>query len=337
MARYLVTGATGFLGGHLVEALCSHGHDVIALVRGLSAVELGDGVTVRRGDILEPDSIADAAAGTDGIFHCAGLVSRKRDDAELLRRVHVEGTRNVVRAARAAGVRRVVHASTSGTVAIGEDPDHLHTEDDPTPYGLVARFPYYRAKLYAEQAALEANGDGLEVVCVNPSLLLGPGDVRGSSSEDVRLFLERRIPAVPPGGLSFVDARDAAFAMRLAMDAGEPGQRYLVGACNATMRAFFERLERVSGVRAPIVPMPRSTTLARLGGDLLERAGARFGLDLGLDPVSLEMSALFWYVDSARAERVLGWRPRDPGETLHDTVDDLRKRGVVWPREEHDP
>src|SRR5215472_220774 len=273
---YLVTGATGFLGTHLVTSLLAHGQQVVALCRH-DEPELEElGASVRRGDVLDEASVRAAAAGCDGVFHCAGKVSRKTGDGEELYKLHVEGTRNVVAASRAAGVKRVVVASTSGTIAVSEDPSHVATEDDPPPVALLSRWPYYRTKLYGERVALEANGDGLDVVCVNPTLLLGPGDARDSSTGDVRLFLERRIPAVPPGGISYVDARDAAEAMRLAMDKGEPGAKYLVGACNVTLREFFARLERVSGVRAPWLPMPPVSLVTRLTKDAgaVARVGA---------------------------------------------------------------
>ena len=330
MARYLVTGATGFLGGHLVENLLGRGHEVVALARNVDG--LPEGAIARRGDVLDEASVGDAMAGCEGVFHCAGFVSRKPEDAEALHKVHVGGTKVVLAAARAAGCARVVHASTSGTVAVSDDPDHIATESDETPIGLVNRWPYYRAKLFAERVALEANGDGLEVVSVNPTLLLGPGDLRGSSTEDVRNFLERKIPAVPAGGISFVDARDAAEALRLAMDKGTPGERYLVGAVNLTLREFFARLERISGVRGPWLPMPRvPVDLAKTGTKVLDDAMRRLGLSLPVDPISLDMANFTWYLDASRAEQVLGWTARDPSRTLLDTVDDLRARGVVWP------
>ena len=319
--RFLVTGATGFLGTHLVASLEARGHDVMPFSRATG------------GDVLDVERVRAAAAGCDGAFHCAGKVSRKPGDAEALYRLHVEGTKNVLDACADAGVRRVVIASTSGTVAVSDSPDHVATEDDDTPIGIVSRWPYYRAKLFAERAALGRNREGFEVVSVNPSLLLGPGDVHGSSTEDVRLFLEGAIPAVPAGGLSFVDARDAAEAMCQAMERGRGGERYLVGACNLTMRDFFARLARVSGVRAPWLPMPKSREVARIGARMMERLAARVGVPARVDSVSVEMAQCFWYLDASKAERELGWTARDPGETLHDTVEDLRARGVVWPRE----
>ena len=335
MSRYLVTGATGFLGAHLARSLRAHGHEVVALCRGDAAPDT-EGVVLRRGDVLHEGSVRDAAAGCEGVFHCAGKVSRKKEDAETLYRLHVDGTKNVLAACKAAGVRRAVVASTSGTIAVSDDPDHVATETDETPLALVSRWPYYRAKLFAERAALEASEPGFEVVCVNPTLLLGPGDVHGSSTDDVRLFLEGKIPAVPSGGISFVDARDAAEAMRLAMDKGVAGQRYLVGACNLTLREFFGRLARISGVRAPWLPMPRAPELTRVGAEVMGKLASRLGLSMPVDAVSLDMGSYYWYLDATLAERELGWTSRDPMTTLADTVEDLRARGVVWPRAESD-
>ena len=326
--KALVTGATGFLGKHLLDALVARGHAVVALARSPGRLAPRAGVTAVQGDILDPSSLAAAAEGCEAVFHCAGVVSRDPGDGELLWRTHVLGTRNVVEAARAAGARRLVHASTSGTVAISEDATQVGREDDPVPYALIERFPYYRSKLYAEQEALRANDDALSVVCVNPSLLLGPGDELGSSTGDVVNFLERRIPAVPAGGVAYVDARDAAEAMVLAYEKGAPGRRYLINASNCTLREFFDRLERVTGVKAPTLRLPPSRALATFGARLME-AGARVaGVKAPVDAASVEMSQLYWYCDSGRANRELAWSARDPIATLADTVDDLRARGT---------
>jgi dihydroflavonol-4-reductase len=342
---HLVTGATGFLGRHLVRTLLDHGDSVVALVRK-TARDLPPEVRQVEGDVLDRASVERALDGVSSLFHCAGKVSRRPEDAEDLHRLHVEGTKNVLDACIAKGVRRAVVASTSGTVAVGDDPDRIYTEEDEAPIGLLNRWPYYRSKLFAERAALERHGKVMEggavfeVVVVNPTLLLGPGDVNGSSTDDVRLFLERKIPAIPPGGLSYVDVRDAAEGMRLAMERGVGGRRYLLGACNMTLREFFARLERVSGVRGPMLPVPRAPQfakevreLARTGAQMLERFALRVGLPVAVDPVSLDMASFYWYLDASLAENELGWTPRDPVETLVDTVRDLEERGVVWPRD----
>src|SRR5262249_50326665 len=144
-------------------------------------------------------------------------------------------------------------------------------------------------------------------------------------------FLEQKIPFVPAGGLSFVDARDAAHAMVLAMDRGRAGERYLVGAANLTFEAFLGRLGRLSGVAAPKLRLPKSAKLARAGAALMSRVAKHLPIELPLDPVSADMAQHFWYVDATKAETDLGWAARDPNETLAETIDDLRRRGVVWP------
>lgn len=319
--KYVVTGATGFLGAHVVRAVEAQGHEVVRYARSLG------------GDVLDEPRLRDALAGCQGVFHCAGKVSRKAEDAKALYRVHVDGTRTVLDACAQVGVRRIILASTSGVVAVSEDPAHVATENDPAPMGLIGRWPYYRAKLFAEQAALARSSASLEVVSVNPSLLLGPGDLNGSSTGDVRAFLEGAVHAAFAGGLSVVDVRDAAQAMWLAMARGRAGERYLVGACNLTLREFFGRLARVSGVPAPWLPVPRSRGFARAAATWMDRAASRLGLVSPVDPISAEMAQCFWYLDSTKAQLDLGFCARDPGETLYDTVEDLRSRGVVWPRD----
>jgi dihydroflavonol-4-reductase len=331
MTQVLVTGATGFLGRHLVTQLRAEGHDVVALCRREEPWLSALGVTVKQGDALDAASVRSAAEGAKVLYHCAGKVSRRPEDAEELYRVHVEGTKVTLDAARVAGVERVVYASTSGVVAVSEDRNDIRSERAPIPTSLIQRWPYYRSKLYAEGAALDRNGPSFEVVSVNPTLLLGPGDIHGSSTGDVVKFLERKVPFLPAGGMSFVDARDAAAAMILAAERGKGGERYLISAVNLTIEAFFARLERISGVKAPTLRTPRSLLLARAGADLLSRLQKHLSVEADLDRISAEMAQCFWYVDATKAQKDLGWIARDPGETLTETVADLRARGVVWP------
>ncbi len=329
MSRYLVTGATGFLGRHLIDVLLAGGHDVVALCRKQPS-DLPKAVKVELGDILSAEATAKAAANCEGVFHNAGRVSRRPEDADALFRVHVDGTKTVLDAARKAGVKRLVLASTSGTVAVSTKPKVIN-ETALAPQGILAGWPYYRSKLYAERAALEQNGQGIEVVSVNPSLLLGPGDVLGSSTGDIVKFLERRVPLIPAGGLSFVDARDAAMAMAAAMTKGRPGEKYLLGAKNLTFDVFFGMLERVSGVARPTMKAPKSLLLAQAGAEIMDRVSKHLKTESSLDRVSAEMAQHFWYVDSSKAMREIDFSPRDAMETLSDTVADLRARGVVWP------
>jgi len=323
VSTFWVAGATGFLGSHLVKALTERGHEVVA-------VSKSGGAGVRAVDVLDEQAVASSASGADGAFLVTGRVSRDKADAELLHRDNVLGTESALRGLRQAGVRRVVVASTSGTLAVSTDAERVADETCRAPLELIARWPYYRTKLYAERAALDANRPGeLEVVIVNPSLLLGPGDLRESSTGDVRLFLERSIPATPAGGMAFVDARDAALGMLQAFERGRAGERYLLNAKNLTVSAFFQRLERISGVKAPLLRLPASRPVALGINQLFTKAVEAIGGRAPVDPVSVEMAQYFWYCSAEKAERELGFVARDPGETLRDTIEDLVRRRVV--------
>jgi dihydroflavonol-4-reductase len=327
-SRFWVGGATGFLGSHLVRTLLDAGHDVVAVARSGGEVH---GLPVAVVDVLDEAAVAASAQGVDGAFLATGKVARGKDAAEELHRVNVLGTRHALAGLRRAGVPRVVVASTSGTIAVGTDPRQIYDETAQAPLELVAMWPYYRSKLYAEREALACHVTGqFEVVVVNPSLLLGPGDLRESSTGDVRRFLTRAIPAIPAGGVAFVDARDAAQGMLLAFERGKGGQRYLLNAKNLSIAALFRRLERISSVKAPLLQMPKSRPLAIGLGRLYTRAVRAIGGEPPVDEASLEMGQYFWYCDASKAERELGWSARDPGETLRETVDDLVARRVVY-------
>ncbi len=328
MRRVLVTGATGFLGAHLVKLLVARGERVRVLTRAAAAPELDDlDVEIVEGSIGKASVVREAVDGVDAVYHCAGLVSRDHDAASQIYRLHVDATRLLLESAEAAKVERVVVVSTSGTVAVSKDEDEVSTEASPYRYETVRDWPYYLSKIYQEKLALDFGARSkLDAVVVNPSLLLGPGDSRLSSTGDVLKFLERKIPVVPSGGLNFVDARDAAAGLILAMEKGKRNERYLLGGPNWTFAEFFSRLARVSDVRAPTARIPDGA--ARFGASVVD---ALYRLRGGekrapLDPVGVEMSQHFWYLDATRARTELGWEPRDPMETIDDTVAWLKER-----------
>jgi dihydroflavonol-4-reductase len=280
---------------------------------------VGLGVETFEGSITNPTDCKRAVEGIKEIYHLAGKVSRERDDAREMYKVHVEGTRLLCDAAKAADVKTIVLASTSGTIAVTNDGDVVPDESYPPPLDIITRWPYYASKVYQEMAALERfNGKGLRLVIMNPSLLLGPGDDRLSSTKVILDFMARKISAVPTGGLSFVDARDAARAFQVAMKKGRHGERYLLGAVNWTFSKFFGRLERLAKVAAPRIALPARFAVA--GSRLVDSLFKQWNFASPVEPGAIEMAQYYWYLNSGKAARELAFRPRDPGETLHETV-----------------
>jgi dihydroflavonol-4-reductase len=323
----LVTGGTGFLGTHLLRLLAAEpeaAKRIRVLAHSAAPAWLRAlGVELAEGSVTSPDDVKGALDGVTEVYHLAGLVSHLPADAHKMYAVHVDGTRVLCEAAARAGVRRIVMASTSGTIAVSRRADDLGDEEAPTPIDLVARWPYYASKYYQEETARRACGDKVELVTLNPSLLLGPGDDRLSSTRPVLQFLARDIALMPAGGLNVVDARDVAALMPVAMARGTAGARYLVGAVNWTFAELFGRLERLTKIAAPKL---------KLTGDLpflASRAQAavyrKLGRRVPVEPQSVEMAQYFWYFDSGKASRELGFAPRDPADTLRDTVKYIRE------------
>ena len=329
--RYWVAGATGFLGRHLVSQLAQRGEQLVACSRRGGELE---GTPIQALDVLDAEAVAASAQGCDCALIAVGAVSQDPGDAQALHRVHVQGTQTAMAGLARAGVSRVVYASTSGTIAIS-DHDTVFDETAPTPMRFAARWPYYRSKVYAEQEALKANKPGFSVSTVNPSLLLGPGDYAASSTGDIKLFLEQRIAAIPRGGLSFVDVRDVASTMIDCATRGRAGERYLLTAKNLSVAAFFERLERLTGVPAPKLKLPAGRALVNEGVRWVNRVTKSWGGSPALDEVRVDMAQHYWYCTADKAIEELGFAPRDPAQTLLDTVQDLVARQAAFPRQGH--
>jgi dihydroflavonol-4-reductase len=325
MKTILVTGSTGFLGGHLVEQLKAAEPDarLRLLCRSNSRGDQDPRLEIVRGDVTSAEDVSRAVAGATEVYHLAGLVSRDPRQADQLYRVHIEGTRNVCEAVRRHGIARMLHVSSSGTVAVSREPV-VHDEKSGYKHDVAGQWPYYLSKIFSEKLALSYfEREKLPVVIVNPSLLLGPGDEHGSSTGDVRWFLEGQIQALPLGGMSFVDARDAAAGLIAAMRQGRAGERYLLGGPNWTFREIIQVVAELSGLKPPKLQFPVGASLA--GAAVMRRVYPLVGKKFELDEASVRMSALFWYCDSGKAQRELGFTSRDPRETLRDTIADLRR------------
>ncbi len=324
MTKTLITGATGFLGSHLLQLLLDRGKEELRVVSTSSRPELaGKGVEVIEGSITSASVVERAVTGVQHIYHLAGKVSRNPADQRELYEIHVEGTRLLCQAAQQAEVERVVMASTSGTIAVTKDGEAIPDETCPTPLHIIARWPYYASKVYQETVARQECAGGPELVILNPSLLLGPGDERLSSTEDILKFLAREVPVVPPGGLNFVDVRDVAPAFVEAMARGVAGDRYLIGGPNWDFAKLFSRLERLTKVASPRLHPPGA--VIEWGTRAVDSLYRHWGKAPPVDRVSVEMSRYFWYLDASKAQRELGFRSRDPGDTLYETVAYLKE------------
>ena len=329
MHRVLVTGASGFLGRHLVRLLLES--DPQLRVRAFSRSRFPDEDNGRvdsvLGDITDPEQVRAALEGADEIYHLAGVVQRTPRDPWTMYRTHVDGTRNLCEAMLKDGARRCVVASSSGTVAVSREAV-VHTEESGYKQTVVREWPYYLSKIYQEkQAFWYCEHRDLPIVVVNPSLLLGPGDDRLSSTNDVRLFLKGQIKTVPTGGLNLVDARDAAAGMLGAMRKGAVGERYLLGGENLTFREWISQTARVAQVARPRIRL--SERAARFGAGALRRLYPAVGKEFELDDASIRMSSLFWYCDTTKAQRDLGFVARPADETLRDTISYLRSSGAA--------
>jgi len=300
----LVTGASGFLGWHVARVLLERGYAVRALVRPGSRVDELD-VEVSTGDLRDPASLERAAAGCGLVFHVAAdyrLWARNPDD---LYRSNVEGTRNLLEAARNAGVERVVYTSTVGCIGIPRD----GIGDEDTPVALEDMVGHYkRSKFLAELVALKFARGGFPVVIVNPTAPVGDHDVKPTPTGQIVLdYLNGGMPAFIDTGLNVVDARDCAQGQLLACERGRPGERYILGSQNLTLAEILGTLARLAGRKAPNVRLPYA--MAYLAG---AASTAWAGLTRRPPRIPLEgvrMARKRMWVTHEKARRELGFEP----------------------------
>jgi dihydroflavonol-4-reductase len=264
--RFLVTGATGKIGNAVARRLADRGDQVVALVRNVAKARelLPAGVELAGGDVTDPASVRNAAEGADGVFNCMGLFEQWFADPGIFERVNAEGARNVIAAAREAGATRAVHTSTF---------DVFHAETGATvSEAAVADYPkgtaYERSKQRAEELVLTEAAEGLELVIVNPSSVFGPGPWQGTGIDRaLRDAIRRRLPGVPPGGMTLAYVDDVAAGHLAAFDQGKPGERYILADGYATMREILSVAveEAGRGWVPPTLPVTAAKGLARTG------------------------------------------------------------------------
>jgi dihydroflavonol-4-reductase len=316
----LVTGASGFLGWHVARILLERGFGVRALVRAGSRVSDLD-VEVVTGDLRDAESLGRAVAGCGLVFHVAADYRLWAKDPGELYRSNVDGTRNLLEAARKAGVERVVYTSTVGCIGVPHD----GIGDETTPVSLADMAgDYKRSKFLAEQAALEFARDGLPVVIVNPTAPIGDHDVKPTPTGKIVVdFLKGDMPAFIDTGLNVVDVRDTAEGHLLACERGRVGERYILGSENLTLAQILGKLAAITGRKAPTVRLPYA--VAYCAGVCSTAWAGITGAPPRVPIEAVRMARKKMWVTHEKARRELGFQP-GPAETA-------LRRAVEWFRQ----
>ena len=316
MKPALVTGASGFLGWHVARVLLERGYHVRALVRSASRVDNLDVESVP-GDLRDPVSLKRAVTGCGLVFHVAADYRLWAKNPLELYHSNVDGTRNLLEAARQAGVERTVYTSTVG--CIGIPPKGLGDEAQPVKLANMAG-DYKRSKFLAEQVALEFARAGMPVVIVNPTAPLGDHDVKPTPTGKIVLdFLNGKMPAFIDTGLNVVDVRDVAEGHWLACEHGRSGERYILGSENLTLAQILQKLAAITGKKAPSIRLPYvvvycagacSTAWAGITGN-----APRVPLE------AVRMAKKKMWVSHEKAKRELGFSPGPADQALRRSVD----------------
>jgi nucleoside-diphosphate-sugar epimerase len=325
----LVTGGSGHLGANLVRRLVRDGERVVALERRGSNNRALDGLPIQRveGDLRDAEAMRRAVKGVERVYHCAAVVSTTAGREADLYDSNVNGTRNLLSAAREAGVRRVV--VTSSFSAVG------HTEGRPADerdafYPFQEHMPYERSKAWVEHECLKAAVEGLDVVIATSCAILGPADFKPSRmGRVVKDFANGAMRAYIPGGFEFVSARDIVEGHCLAMEKGRTGQKYIFSSRFVTVDELMEILERVTGRRRPSMRLPPSVMapIAAVSSFVL----TNFFPDVPqrFTPGAVRILGMGRRADTGKAQRELGYQPTSIEDAVREAYEFFVARGEI--------
>lgn len=321
--RVLVTGATGHIGNVLVRELVGQGYAVRALTLAGESLRPLDGMEVEIvvGDVLKPDSLVRAMSGVEGVFHLAGVISIMPGDDERVRRVNVEGTCNVINAARKAGVKRLLHTSSIHALqrVEGVTMDESLPFDPHNPVGI-----YDRTKAEASLEVLAAVKEGLNAVIVCPTGVVGPHDYLGSEVGSlINGWLKRGVSLLIDGAYDFVDVRDVALGMILAYEKGQCGAVYILGGEQISLTRMQQLVRSIAGLKSQVLKIPARLALFFANFTPLYYRLAK--VKPRFTRYSLVTVMGNSVISSARARRELGYQARGLAESLTDTVTWLQK------------
>ncbi len=327
MITALVTGGTGFVGSHIARTLVDAGYQVRILRRSTSRLDAVQDIACEHavGDVNDPDSLRDAMAGVDWVFHVAAVADYWRNNPSRIYEVNVDGTRNVLVAAEEAGVQRVIF--TSSAAAVG----YQHTL---CPVDETVRFnysptitPYGHSKFLAEAEIYRAIERGLDCVILNPAVIIGPGDLNEISGSVVLELARGKVPPVmPPGGMTVIDVRDVAEAHLAAAKRGRTGERYLLGAVDLSHKALRRLTAEIVGVSPVVITLPDWLVyIIAAAADVLRAAG----VPIPIEGNQLRLSTRMMYFNCEKAWRELGEPRFDVQTSLRDTYEWYRAHGSI--------
>ena len=327
--KCFVTGATGFLGSHVARQLLAAGAALRLLVRPTSRTDNIVELSAERviGDLRDLESLKKGMSGCEFVFHVAADYRLWARNGQELYDSNVEGTRNLLQAARDTGVRRVIYTSSVATMGFG---NNGRLTDEGTPVTISNMIgDYKRSKFMAERLAIEAAQAGQNVVIVNPTTPIGERDIKPTPTGQIVVdFLRRKFPAYVDTGLNLVDVVDCAKGHLLAMEKAVPGQRYILGGENLSLKQILDKLAAITGLASPKVKLPYAVAFATgfvdtlVTGRMLKREPR-----VTLDAVRIGRKKM--YVTSAKAERELGWNPGPVDEALRRAVEWFRANGYA--------
>jgi dihydroflavonol-4-reductase len=328
--RALVTGATGFVGAAVTRALLREGWQVTALARPSSdRRNLRDlALQIAEGDLNDRSSLERALIDCQVLFHVAADYRLGALDPRELYQTNVEGTRNILDASRSAGLQRIVYTSSVATVGIPADGS---PGNEDTPVSVADMIGHYkRSKFLAEQVVREAARSGAPVVIVNPSTPIGPGDVKPTPTGQIVLDAATgKMPAYVDTGLNIVHVDDVAAGHLLAYHRGRPGERYILGGQDMTLREILFEIAGLVGRKPPRVRLPTAVVLpiAYLAEGVARITGRPGRITLE----GVRMSTKRMFFSSEKAQRELGYRSRAPREALRDAINWFRQQGAIRP------
>ena len=326
--RVFVTGATGFVGSHVARKLAEAGHDLRVLYRTEKKLAILEGLNYEgvAGDLDDLELLRRACDDCEIVFHVAAKADYwKDDDKDALGRINVAGTRNVLKAAQAAGVRRVVFTSSAATVgiragsALSDESDRFNLSPE--------RYLYAYSKVKAEQIVAEFVASGLDVVILNPTVVIGPGDLNAISGTFV-IETARYQWAVPisSGGLAVIDVRDVAQAHVNAIDRGCNGERYILNTANYPYSEWFAMIAVACGARKPMFHTP--DFMLEPIAHVIETL-RRLGIETPMDADQTRLGGTFVYFDGSKAHRELFTPEIDIETSLKDTWQWYVERGYI--------